>query len=164
MAEVPVPESNEHDTPAKQEKRQKRSRYRDERGRRALSGQHPDHHASPGRAKPGAKTGWPDGQRPSPCPDRDQADAQPCQERPGGLPDPRHAVPVTVSVAANSHEHEHAAGIRRHSGCDLTSSSAHPATVSEGLTWPRTAWLGCIGARAQLVVPVRLQPPGRCAA
>jgi len=61
MAEAPVPESNEHDTPAEQEKRQKRSRHRDERCCRALSGQHSDHHASPGRAKPGAETGWPDG-------------------------------------------------------------------------------------------------------
>jgi hypothetical protein len=61
--------SNDSDTPAEQEKAQKRARNRDERGRRALPGKHSDHHASTGRADPGAEASRPDCQRPSPCPD-----------------------------------------------------------------------------------------------
>ena len=137
--------SHEHDAPSDQEKCQKSGSNRDECYRRALSGQDPDHHASPGRAQPRAEASRPDGQRPSPCSDRHQPDGKAAKERPGGLPDPRHAVPVTMGVPADRHENEHAAGVRRHGGCDRAGSGAHPATVSDR----RTAATGP-GARLKL--------------
>ena len=44
-----------HRAPAKKEKAEERECDHDERGRGTLASQHPDHHASTGRARPGAK-------------------------------------------------------------------------------------------------------------
>ena len=121
-----APDGSERDTPAQQEKREKRGGHRDERGSRALPGKHPYQHASPGRTDPGAEASGPEGERTPPGPDRGQPDSQACEEGPGSVPDARRGVPVTVSVPAYRDEYQHAARVCGGSYCERAGSMSRP--------------------------------------
>ena len=100
-------------SPAEQEQPEKCQCHQDKRKRRALPGQHPQHHAGHDGAEPGTHPGRRQRDRPPPGPRRQPADAESGQERPGGRRDAAERLAFGMAGPADEHEYQHAAQIRR---------------------------------------------------